>query len=270
MLSKHKVKRPDPNLFSIIVPAYNCPTIKRDLKIIEKYVKDLNRPYEIICVVDGSSRFRDSTKIKARSARSKTIKIYTYSPNRGKGYAVRYGMARAKGGIIAFIDAGNDLNASGIGMALEHMKWYNADIIIGSKRHKASKINYPLRRKVLSFVAQQAVKLCFGINVTDTQAGLKIFRREVLEKVLPRLAVKRWLFDLEVLVVASRLGFNRIYESPVEITYNFASNVKLSSFISSAIDYFAIMYRAYILHFYNDGNNDIWENDPKLKLKYKS
>jgi len=56
-------------------------------------------------------------------------------------------MARSKGGIIAFIDAGNDLSSKGIGMALEHMKWYNADIVIGSKRHKASKVNYPFKKK---------------------------------------------------------------------------------------------------------------------------
>lgn len=266
-----KLSKPaDKNLLSVIVPAYNCPTIKKDLKLIDHYLKELARPYEVICVVDGSSKPHDQTKTKARQAKTKNIKVYTYSPNKGKGYALRFGMARARGGLIAFIDAGGDLNVSGLGLALEHLKWYNADIIIGSKRHKASRVCYPWQRRILSFIAQQAVKFCFGINVTDTQAGLKVFRREVLEAVLPRLAVKRWLFDLEVLVVASRLGFKKIYESPIEITYNFASNIKFSSFLSSALDYFAIIYRAYILQYYNDSNRDIWEHDPKLKLKFKS
>jgi glycosyltransferase involved in cell wall biosynthesis len=263
-------KPSDKNLLSVIVPVYNCPTIKKDLKLIDHYLKELGRPYEIICVVDGSSHPHDTTKVKARSTKSKNIKVYTYSPNKGKGYALRFGMARARGGLIAFIDAGNDLNVRGLGMALEHFKWYDADIIIGSKRHKASKVDYPFKRKILSIIVQRITKLFFNINVTDTQTGLKLFRRDVLEKVLPRLAVKRWAFDLEVLVVANRLGYKKIYESPIELSYNFASNIKAGSIINFALDFFAIVYRAYILHYYNDGNNDIWEHDPKLKLRFKS
>ena len=264
------MKKANPDLLSVIVPAYNCPTIKRDLKAINHHLVALHRPYEIICVVDGSARPHDPTKLHARGARSKNIKIYTYSPNRGKGYAVRYGMARARGGIIAFIDAGNDLNAKGINLALEHLKWYNADIIIGSKRHKASKINYPLKRRILSFLVQQATRLFFGINVSDTQTGLKVFKRKVLEKVLPRLVVKRWAFDLEILVVANRLGFKKIYESPVELNFNSSSNITYYSIINFIIDYLAIIYRAYLLHHYDDHNQDIWKSDPKLKLRFTS
>jgi len=269
-MSPKSPKKADQDLLSVIIPVFNGPTIKKDLKAIKSYLDELNRPYEIICVVDGSSRPHDPTKANARSAKSKTIKVYTYSPNRGKGYAVRFGMARARGGTIAFIDAGNDLNASGIGMALEHLKWYNADIIIGSKRHKASKVSYPWQRKILSIIVQRVTRFFFNINVTDTQTGLKIFRREVLEKVLPRLAVKRWAFDLEILAVASRLGFKKIYESPVELNYNPHSNIEASSILNFAIDYLAILYRAYILRYYNDSKEDIWENDPQLKLRYRS
>jgi hypothetical protein len=177
-------------------------------------------------------------------------------------------MARAKGGTIAFIDAGNDLSASGLGLALEHLKWYKADIIIGSKRHKASRVIYPTSRKILSFLVQTATKFIFGINVSDTQTGLKVFRREVLEKVLPRLLVKRWAFDLEILAVSSRLGYKKIYESPVEINYNFASTLTRQSITNFIIDYLAIIYRIYILHYYDDKHQDLWEGDPMLKLRY--
>src|SRR3990170_1741281 len=202
----------DKYLLSVIVPAYRCPTIGKDLKGIEKYLIKLNRPYEIICICDGYPDNKDKTTKNAKKVKSDTIKVYSYRDNRGKGYAIRFGMARARGGIIAFIDAGNDLNASGIGLALEHLKWYKADIIVGSKRHRASRVYYPFQRKVLSFIVQRATRLLFGVDVSDTQTGLKIFRREVLEKVLPRLLVKRWAFDLEMLAAAHRLGFTRIYE----------------------------------------------------------
>lgn len=265
---KPKVLWLDPDLLSVIVPAYNCKTIFRDLSTLKKYLDDLSRPYEIICVVDGRKSKTDHTLELAKKIKDKDVQIYFYSENKGKGYAIRFGMARARGGIIAFIDAGSDLNAKGIGLALEHMKWYDADIIIGSKRHRASKVNYPFRRKILSFIVQKATRLFFGLNVSDTQTGLKVFKREVLVKVLPRLLVKRWAFDLEILAVANHLGFEKIYESPVEISYNFSSNVGLKAIENFTVDYLAIIYRIHFLHYYNDNHHDRWQGDPNLKLKY--
>ncbi|KKT30662.1 MAG: Glycosyl transferase, family 2 [Candidatus Collierbacteria bacterium GW2011_GWC2_44_18] len=258
----------DPSLLSVIVPAYNCKSIFNDLSTIKLYLDLLNRPYEIICVVDGLKNNKDKTGDLAKSFKAKGSRVYFYPINKGKGYAVRFGMARAKGGIIAFIDAGSDLHAKGIGLALEHMKWYDADIIIGSKRHHASKVDYPWQRKALSYIVQRVTRLFFGLNVSDTQTGLKVFRREVLVKVLPRLIVKRWAFDLEILTVANRLGFKRIYESPIEITHNFMSNVGMSSVQNFAMEYLAILYRTYILRYYDDGGSDQWQDDPNLKLRY--
>jgi glycosyltransferase involved in cell wall biosynthesis len=269
VVKKRKVLKFDPNLLSVIVPTYNCKTIARDLSFIKLYLDLLNRPYEIICVVDGLSSKKDTTFKKAKSFKGDHTKIYFYSTNKGKGYAVRFGMARAKGGIIAFIDAGSDLHAKGIGLALEHMKWYDADIIIGSKRHHASKVVYPWQRKIISYLVQKATKSIFGLNVSDTQTGLKVFKREVLVAVLPRLIVKRWAFDLEILTVANRLGFKRIYESPVEISYNFSSNVGLSSIQNYFMDYLAIIYRTHILRYYDEGHSDLWDGDPNLRLRYK-
>jgi len=258
----------DPDLLSVIVPAYNCKTIVKDLSSIKLHLDILGKPYEIICVVDGRKTDKDNTYELAKKVAGPTVKIYSYKDNRGKGYAIRFGMARAKGGIIAFIDAGSDLNVKGLSLALEHMKWYGADIIIGSKRHKASKVSYPWQRKILSFIVQKATRLFFGLNVSDTQTGLKVFKREVLVKVLPRLVVKRWAFDLEILAAANRMGFKKIYESPIELNFNNASNIGMSSIQNFAIDYLAILYRTYILRYYDDGGQDLWEGDPDLKLRY--
>lgn len=265
-----KQNKADPNLLSVIVPAYKCFTIHHDLQNIAKHLNQLARPYEIICVIDGQAGPKDKTKQLARKARGSRIHIYSYPKNKGKGYAVRFGMARAKGGVIAFIDAGNDLSASGLGLALEHLKWYQADIITGSKRHKASKVSYPLKRSILSFFVQIATRFFFGLNISDTQTGLKVFQRQVLEKVLPRLLVKQWAFDLEILAVANRLGFKKIYESPIELKYNFASNITPQAVTNFIIDYLAIFYRIHILRYYDDGqHHDLWPGDPKLKLQYK-
>lgn len=270
-LKKILVPKPAvPGMLSVIVPVYRCKTIDRDLKTIEKFLGETSYPYEIICVVDGLKDTKDKSKILAKKVLSEKIKVFSYKVNRGKGYAVRFGMARAKGGLIAFIDAGGDLHASGISLALEHMKWYCADIIVGSKRHKASRVNYPFKRRVLSIAVQLATRFVFGVNVSDTQTGLKVFRREVLEQVLPRLVVKRWAFDLEILTVANRLGFKRIYESPVEISYNFASNVGGRAVLNFAIDYLAIFYRTHLLRYYDSNHTDIWEHDPRLAMRYRA
>ncbi len=267
---KDKLNKHRPGLLSVIVPAFNCKTIRRDLIKLNNYLSlKINTPYEIICVVDGKKSKRDRTLAKARSVKKKQIKVLTYKKNRGKGYAIRLGMANAQGGIISFIDSGGDLNTSGIGMALEHMKWYKADIIIGSKRHHASKVRYPWQRKILSYLVQRATRFFFGLNVSDTQTGLKVFRRKVLVKILPRLLVKRWAFDLEMLAVANRLGFTRIYESPVEIKHNFSSNVGMAAVRNFIKDYLAIIYRIYVLRFYDDPHQDRWKGDKALKLRYK-
>src|SRR3989339_646565 len=126
---------------SVIVPAYKKEDIIcRDLKKIEGVLKQIRYDYEIICVVDG---YVDKTYNRAKKLSCDHIKIFGYERNLGKGYAVRLGMKKAKGDLIGFIDSGMDIDPNGISMLLEHMEWYKADIVLGSKRHPASIVDYP-------------------------------------------------------------------------------------------------------------------------------
>ncbi len=212
----------------------------------------------------------DKTFEEAKKAKSKKIKVVGYQENKGKGYAVRYGMARAKGDPVAFIDAGMEIDPNGISMILEHMEWYEADAIVGSKRHPASQVSYPFRRRVISRLYQLFIKVFTGLSISDTQAGLKIYRRKVLEDVLPRLLVKQYTFDLEMLTVAHRLGYQRIYEAPVKMSYNFKDlthadtmEVMRRAFVNTL----AIIYRLRILRYYDDHNKRKWKYDPDLNFK---
>ena len=96
------------------------------------------------------------------------------------------------------------------------------------------------------------------MNVKDTQVGLKVFRRQVLETVLPRLCIKEFAFDVEMLSVARYLGFKKIYESPVYINWdeentNFTPWVLFDKHIRNLIkDTLAIFYRLRILNYYSD------------------
>jgi glycosyltransferase involved in cell wall biosynthesis len=240
---------------SIVVPVYKQEKmVVRYLTALDNVLNKLNLNYEIICVVDG---FVDNTYKSANSVKNTHMVVIGYEQNKGKGYAVKYGMKKAKGNIIGFADAGFDLNYSAIPLALEHMKWYGADIIIGSKRHPASKVNYPWLRRILSSISQLFVRMLFGINVRDTQVGMKFFKKEVIKKVLPKLLVKAWAFDIEFLAVAHSMGYTKIYEFPVEITLEFGSGSVLTSNFFNAVfsslwDTLAVFYRLKILHYYDD------------------
>lgn len=241
------------NLISLIVPAYKQEkTIIGDIMGIKAALDQFRYDYEMIVIIDGKV---DGTFEKAKQLKSSKIRILGYDVNHGKGYAIRYGMERAKGNIIGFIDAGMDLNPNGLSILLERFEWNDADIIVGSKRHPESKVKYPLARRVISFFSQAFIRILFGLNVRDTQVGMKFFKREVIKKVLPRLLVKKFAFDIEILVVALHLGYTKIVEAPVEIHFNFGKSIVSQSLISAIMktfwDTLAIFYRLKIIHYYD-------------------
>ena len=247
-------------LLSLIVPAYRQEkTIKEDLENINETLKKglpLEYDFEIICVVDG---FLDKTYENAKKIKSSKVKVIGYEKNHGKGYAVRLGMKAAKGDLISFLDAGMDISPKGVMMLISHMEWYNADIIVGSKRHPVSRVNYPILRHILSIGYHIGVKVLFGLPLTDTQSGLKIFKRKVVDAILPRLLVKRYAMDIEMLAVAKYLGFGRIYEAPIEVHFDKrTSAVKWTTTLKMFQDTLAVFYRLKILHYYDDSNRENW------------
>ncbi len=256
-------------MLSLIIPVFRQEkVIAKNLGNILSELKFLPVDYEVIVVIDGTV---DKGMQEALRVTSSHLKVVGYDTNHGKGYAVRYGMAKSRGDTIGFIDAGGDLNALGISMLFEHFRWYNADIIVGSKRHPVSKVAYPLIRKVLSWGYQMLVRILFGLNIRDSQVGLKLYRRVVLEDVLPRLLVKQFAFDIEILAVAHHLGYKRIYEAPVELEFSGVSSITSSNFwrivFNMLWETFAVYYRLNILHYYDSTNKRRWRFDPELNFR---
>jgi glycosyltransferase involved in cell wall biosynthesis len=264
------MNRDIPRFLSIIVPVYNqASTIKKNLKAILAELDVLSIPYEMIVIIDGSP---DNSLKEVKKITSRKVHVYGYKTNKGKGYAVRYGMARSKGDVIGFIDAGGEIRESGIPMLIEHMRWYDADIVVGSKRHPVSKVYYPLNRKILSIGYQILIRILFGLNITDSQVGLKLYKRKVLEDVLPRLLVKEFAFDIEVLAVAYHLGYSRIYESPIELDFKIVTSTISKGTLHYAVsgmlrDTLAIFYRLHIKRYYDHGNHRKWYFDPELNFR---
>jgi len=243
---------PKAKLISVIIPAYKqASTIVKDLKRIQTVLNQIRYPSEIIVVVDGQT---DQTFSRIKPLVSPNLKVYLNKIRQGKGFSVRYGMTKAKGDYIAFLDAGMEIDPNGISMLLEHLEWYNADIIVGSKRHLASVVQYPWDRKILSWGYYFLVRLLFGVKIKDTQPGIKIFKRKVLEKILPKLLVKNYAFDIEMLSVARRKGFKRIYEAPIKLKYKFGSVTNaatLKTIWHMLYDTLAVFYRLKIRRYYD-------------------
>ncbi len=234
---------------SIIIPAYKEEeNIYKTIDEILKAHDILDYDYEVIVVVDGSP---DKTAEEARRHHSKKVHVYEYTKNHGKGYALKYGTAKAEGDIITYTDAGGDFHPEQFDNCVKLMEIFNADFVIGSKRHPASKVQYPFSRKIYSYVYHKMMRLLFGLNVTDTQAGLKFLRKEVAKDVVPRVLVKQYAFDLEMLVVAYQLGYRRIFEAPVDMKFNDSnSNIDIKAVWRMITDTMAIFYRARILNYY--------------------
>lgn len=242
-------------LLSLIVPAYKQEkTIVKDIQNLDKVLSSLRFKYEIIVVVDG---FLDKTFeiINKQKSKIKNLKVLGYEKNHGKGYAVKYGMLKAQGDIIGFIDAGMDLDPSEISIILDTMNWNNADIVIGSKLHPESKVKYPPARKILSWGYRTFTHLLFGFKVKDTQVGLKFFKKKVAKEVFSRILIKSFAFDVEVLAVAYSRGYKKIYESPIKLNFSGISSINSLNFWKVIFlmlwDTFAVFYRLKILHYYD-------------------
>lgn len=180
-------------------------------------------------MVDG---FFDKTFQNLQDLRPKikNLSVLGYKENRGKGFAIKFGVEKARGGIIGFIDAGMEISPYSIPTLLNYMSMNNADIVIGSKLHPDSNVKYPLIRKILSWGYRNITHILFGLNVRDTQAGLKLFKKEAAKKIFSRVKIKDFAFDIEVLVLAKLMGFN-VCEAPVKLTLKRGTITNLNFFI---------------------------------------
>ena len=204
--------------FSVIVPAYNeGESIKENLLKIAQTLDSGVASYEILAVNDGSS---DNTKqqIMEAAAVNPNIIYAGYDKNRGKGGAIKHGVELAKGDIIGFIDADLDISPDHLVRYLKHMEQTGCDVVIGSKMHKDSKLDYPPLRKFVSFGYFIGLKILFGMSIKDTQTGVKLYRASLIKKVSPLLKVKGYAFDIEVLALCAHEGAV-IEQMPVEIVF---------------------------------------------------
>lgn len=204
-------------IVSLVVPAYNESTvIKNTLERLDSNLEKNAVPYEILIVDDGSI---DDTRSRVidYSLNKKHISVLSYDKNVGKGYAIKTGFKKARGDAIIFFDSDSDIDAKQIQRFLNSLN--GADIVIGSKWHPDSEVKTPFIRKMLSHIFNVLARLLTGVKVSDTQTGIKALRRQAFLDVFEQLCVKRYAFDVELIVLARIYGL-KVTEIPVKLDIN--------------------------------------------------
>lgn len=191
------------NELSLFFPAYNEESNLADA--VEKAIpvlKKVAQKYEILVINDGS---KDRTgKIAARLAQKYPfIKVITHHPNRGYGAAIKSGLYNSKYDWIVFMDSDGQFDFSEVDKFIEKQRETNADLVIGFYLKRAVNKMTILTSKLWEML----VFLMFGLKVTDTDCGFKLFRKKVFEKI-PKLQAERGPFiTSEYLIKAKKAGF---------------------------------------------------------------
>jgi len=229
-------------MISIVMPVYNEEQrAPASLDRIFAFMDAGHPDYELVIVDDGST---DATVEVARQcAGGRNMRIESYGGNRGKGYAVRWGMARARGDFVLFTDADLSTPIEELDRLLGAIE-SGADIAIGSRAHPDSdvRVRQPFYRDRAGKLFNSLVRLVLLPDLHDTQCGFKLCRREPFVPIIERMTIDRFAFDVEMLYLAWRAGL-RIAEVPVIWVNSPDSRVKLVHAAAAFFDVLRIRWR---------------------------
>jgi len=239
---------------SIVMPLYHLAAeAAGNIREVANLFEQHGIKTELVPVDDGSGDGTDS--VLARLAAEATYEHVAIRPqicrkNGGKGAALRAGFEASTGRYVMLLDGDLDIHPKQTPFFFEAMVTKGADIVVGSKRHPKSVVQYPWHRRIVSICYFTLVKLFVGLPVTDTQTGMKLFKREVLGPALERMLVKTYAFDLELLAIARQRGAV-IVEAPVVIRFGqkFGA-LKTNTVKAMTLDSLAVFYRLRILRYY--------------------
>lgn len=216
---------------SVIIPAYNEEKhIRKTVESIYQCLSSKNLEHEILVVSDGST---DKTNDIVRLLKTElsTLELVEFETNKGKGFAVKMGMLKAKGQYRLFTDADN---ATSIDHIEKMMPFFGQGygVVIGSIAVKGSVIasgSEPVWRRLFGTMGNLFIQIMAVPGISDTQRGFKVITAEAANKIFPKMTIDRWGFDIEMLALARKFGY-KIKEVPVNWKNDPASHVKLSTY----------------------------------------
>lgn len=198
---------------SIILPAYGLGSAigPNALRVVAACA-ELNP--QVIVVDDGSD---DDTYLQASRAaeQSPAILVLRHARNLGKGEALVSGWKAATAARVVFIDGDLDLPPEQVPALVKKLDGH--DVVVGAKQSHMATGGYPWARRLMSRLYAGSTARMFRLPVSETQTGLKAFRKEALDEVMPRVGMRGWAFDLELLTRLHRAGYT-ITEMPVTVT----------------------------------------------------
>ena len=244
---------------SVILPVYNLSrTIAANLAEVASILDEGGFSYELVPVDDGSSdttaeailTFADSFAASRSAPPARRCTPVILKKNGGKGNALKEGFRASKGEFILLLDGDLDILPRSLPGFFASMAENASDIVIGSKRHPKSHVQYPWHRRLASCCYFALVRLFIGLPITDTQTGMKLFRRKVLGDALDRMLVKTYAFDLELLSIAYGRGA-KVSEAPVEINFGTKFGALKPRVVRDMLsDTLAVIYRLRLLNYY--------------------
>ncbi len=202
---------------SIVIPAYNEERrLPLAIKDIRSFFGAAQTSLEFIIVIEKS---KDRTVEAATTAVAgdPRFRIIANEVQRGKGFAVKTGMLAAQGEIVFFMDADLSTPLAEIGSFLAiFMSDPAVDIVIGSRAETKSQVlkKQTWIRRNLGRGFNHMVQAAGIRGIKDTQCGFKAFRRKTIEPIFSRQSIDGFAFDVEVLLLARKLGFS-IVTQPV-------------------------------------------------------
>ncbi len=223
---------------TIVIPCYNeARRLPRTLARTITYLATKPGRHEIIVISDGSTDETIEETKRAYDTLPDNVrgKWFGYTPNGGKGKAVKAGVSQALGTRVLFMDADYAVPLEDLARG-EALLDAGFDIAIGSRTAHDTKI---IERQ--SFLRERIAKVFgfiqrnyLGLRLKDTQCGFKLFTREAARQLFQKVKLSSVIFDGEVLWLAKRMNY-KIAEFPVEwthdmdsrITYNFVRSLKV-------------------------------------------
>jgi len=194
---------------SIIVPAFNeelriPPTLER----LHRFLSAQPMGYEIVVVDDGSND-RTCDVVNELATRIPNLRLLRYTPNRGKGAAVRRGMLDARGQIRVMCDADGSMPPDQLPRLLAPIIACKAEISIGSRYADGAKSDKPQPkwRVMWSRLCNRVIQRSLVPGVRDTQCGFKAFTAQAARELFSVALIDGWAFDLEILALAKRRGY---------------------------------------------------------------
>jgi hypothetical protein len=214
-------------LTSLIFPTYHPAgaVLEATCRAVERFLADAADPWEILFVCDGCTDGTPARLMAWARRFGDRVRVLAYGPNRGKGHAVRAGLAAARGEYRVFTDVDLAYSLDAVAQVAAVLRG-GAAVAIASRTHPDSRAlvpphlhGYAYRRHLQSQAFSALVRRLLPITQRDTQAGLKGLSARAARLLLPRLHCDGFAFDCELLTACARLGL-AVTEVPVQVRYD--------------------------------------------------